>query len=102
MKKRMMLVVSVLLIFSMLLTACGGNAAPAPATSEPAASEPAATEAKVLKLGHIAAPDTAYDNFAKEFARMVEERSEGRYTIDVYPAGQLGVDIVVQIVAISL
>lgn len=90
MKKRMMFAVSVLLILSMLLTACGGNAAPA--ASAPAPSEPAATEAKVLKLGHIAAPDTAYDNFAKEFARLVEERSEGRYTIDVYPAGQLGVD----------
>ena len=94
MKKRGMMLLSVILILSMLLTACGGSAEPAApaAAPAPAANEPASTEAKVLKLGHIAAPGTAYDNFANEFARLVSERSDGRYKIDVYPAGQLGVD----------
>ena len=91
MKKRSMMFLSVLLMVSLLLSACsGGTAAPAQPTEAPAAETP--VQAKEFKLGHIAAPGTAYDNFANEFARLVEERSEGRYTIDVYPAGQLGVD----------
>lgn len=92
MKKRGMLLLSVLLILSMFLTACGGSSESAAAAEAPAANEPAATEVKVFKLGHIAAPGTAYDNFANEFARLVSERSDGRFEIDVYPAGQLGVD----------
>jgi len=92
MKKRGMMLLSVLLILSMLLTACGGTSEPAAPAEAPTANEAASTEAKVFKLGHIAAPGTAYDNFANEFARLVSERSEGRYKIDVYPAGQLGVD----------
>lgn len=93
MKKRSMMMLSVLLMVSLLLAACGGTAAEpaAPATpTTPAENTPA--ETVVYKLGHIAAPGTAYDNFANEFKRLVEERSNGRYEIDVYPAGQLGVD----------
>jgi len=49
-------------------------------------------EQTVFKLGHIANPDTAYDNLANEFKRLVEEKSNGRYSILIYPSGQLGVD----------
>lgn len=45
-----------------------------------------------LKLAHIAAPDTAYDNLAKDFKARVEEATEGRFEVFIYPAGQLGVD----------
>ncbi|MFV0452515.1 MAG: TRAP transporter substrate-binding protein [Propioniciclava sp.] len=49
-------------------------------------------EAQVFKLGHIAPPGTAYDDFAARFGELLEEKSGGRYTIEVYPSGQLGVD----------
>lgn len=45
---------------------------------------------KEIKLGHIAAPNTAYDNWAKEFKRQVEEASNNKYKIIIYGGGQLG------------
>lgn len=91
MKKRgLAVIMAMILLLSLLLTACSAKqeAAPAAGTAEGSSG----SETKVLKLGHIAAPNTAYDNFAHEFKRMIEERSNGRYQIDIYPAGQLGVD----------
>ena len=92
-KKRSML--ALLLVSALLITACGGSgqptAAPTQEQSQPASSEAeTVVEAKVLKLGHIAAPGTAYDNFAVEFKEVLEEKTEGRYTVEIYPAGQLG------------
>ena len=98
MKKSSILLVSLLLVLSILATACAPKTGDTPAATNPPASTPAEApsgekvEATVFKLGHIAAPNTAYDNFANEFKRLVEERSNGKYQIDVYPAGQLGVD----------
>lgn len=89
MKKRNSILVSLVLLVAMLLSACGSSNPPAAPTTQPGTNPP---ETKVLKLGHIAAPGTAYDNFANEFKRQIEEKSNGRYEIDVYPAGQLGVD----------
>ena len=40
-----------------------------------------------LKLNHPAADGGPYDLMAEEFARLVEEKSEGRYVIDIFPAG---------------
>lgn len=45
---------------------------------------------KELKLGHIAAPNTAYDNWAKEFKAQVEAGTNNRYKIVIYGGGQLG------------
>lgn len=71
---------------SLILGACGAG------EKKEAASSSAAPKATVLKLGHIANPGTAYDNYAHEFKRLVEEASGGRYQIDIYPSGQLGID----------
>ncbi len=45
-----------------------------------------------LKLGHQAPDGTAYDILAKTFKQYVEERTNGKYVIDVYSGGQLGGD----------
>ena len=100
MKRLTAMTLTILFVLSaFLLTACGApaatTAAAAAETTAAAAGETtaaAAADAKVFKLGHIAAPGTAYDNFANEFAAQVAAASNGRYKIDVYPAGQLGVD----------
>lgn len=47
-------------------------------------------QVKELKLGHIAAPNTAYDNWAKEFKAQVEAGTGNRYKIVIYGGGQLG------------
>ncbi len=78
-----------------LLTACGGKeeapAAPsAPSTSAPAA--PAAPElpSYTLKFGHGNAPEHAVSVAAQEWADAVAAKTDGRITIEVHPAGQLG------------
>lgn len=89
MKRKSTIIMSLMLALTLFLTACGGGGG----TTAPAGGTTVAEgETKVLKLGHIAAPGTAYDNFAHLFKTKVEEASGGRYTIDIYPAGQLGVD----------
>ena len=97
MKKLMSLLLVLMLVLS-FFTGCSGSASSSASavTTESSTSESNATtetsEPIVLKLGHIANPDTAYDNFAHEFKRLVEEGSNGKYEIDIYPSGQLGVD----------
>lgn len=100
MKKLLVTILSILMIFS-LLTACGGaeEKTPAPAeTSAPAA--PAAAPATAapeeelpsytLKFGHGNSPDQAVSIAAQEWADAVAAKTDGRITIEVYPAGQLG------------
>ena len=97
MKKVLALLLALTCIFS--LAACGssGSASAPTSTSEPAAntSEPAAetiaeVKATHLKLGHPSADGGPYDVMSEEFARLIEEKTEGRYVIDIFPANALG------------
>ena len=98
MGKRSIVLVSLLLVLSILVTACSGgsNATPAATPVTPAAlaaNEPApAVKATVLKLGHQAPAGTAYDILANTFKDFIEERSNGKYKIEIYNGGQLGGD----------
>ncbi|MEG2483732.1 MAG: DctP family TRAP transporter solute-binding subunit [Lachnospiraceae bacterium] len=42
------------------------------------------------KLAHTESKDTMYDMYAKKFAQLINEKSDGRINVDVYPVGQLG------------
>ena len=44
----------------------------------------------ILRAGHTSNIDEPYHLGLLAFARMVEERSEGRVTVDIYPLSQLG------------
>lgn len=46
----------------------------------------------VLKLGHVGDAGGHYDRPAKEFARLVKERSGGKVDVQVFPSSQLGND----------
>jgi len=66
---------------------CGGNTANNP---EPSPAEPVKEEKIVLKLGELN-PDTHVMTIAfREFARIVEDKTDGRIVVEVFPAGQLG------------
>jgi TRAP-type transport system periplasmic protein len=54
------------------------------------ASLPAEGQRIVLKAGHPSNADEPYHAGLLEFARIVEERSGGRVTVEIYPAMQLG------------
>lgn len=49
-----------------------------------------AQEPIVLRAGHSAAPSEPYHVALTKMAELVEERSEGRLKIEVFPASQLG------------
>ena len=104
------------LLFALALVAgaCGGedsspatspapaDPAPAPAaspSSDPAPAEPAAPPAPAdvealpeltLSVGHSGAPDGFADIASVKFKELVEERTDGRFTVEVFPSGQLG------------
>ncbi|RST77375.1 TRAP transporter substrate-binding protein [Siminovitchia acidinfaciens] len=45
-----------------------------------------------FKLGHIAPPDHIWNEAAQKLADELEERSDGRMKMELYPGGQLGSD----------
>lgn len=74
------------LVMALSLVACGKTAEPA----TDGADDGAATEAEyVIKLAGSGIDNHA-DLLNKTFAQLVEERTEGRVTVDYYPALQLG------------
>lgn len=50
----------------------------------------ASGEKETWKLAHTESEDTMYDMWANKFAELVNEKSGGRITVEVYPVGQLG------------
>jgi tripartite ATP-independent transporter DctP family solute receptor len=80
---------SILLILALMmatLVGCGGGAAEEPAGDNGAA------ETYTIKLGHVTQVSHPFHIAAEEFARLVNEKSEGRITVELFPARALGDD----------
>lgn len=105
MKLRKLLSIGFLFLFSLFLVGClEGNELSDDSSTEEETSMAAEDEvvedketdanedAIVLRLGHQAPAGTAYDTLAVKFKEYVEERSNGKYSIDIYNGGQLGGD----------
>ena len=104
MKKVLAILLAAAMVFA--LAACGSKAetpapaasTPAPAASSssstpaPAASTPAKEEAKsyTIKFGHGNAPEDFVSVAVQNWADNVKAATDGRITIEVYPASQLG------------
>src|SRR5699024_2306506 len=83
-KKARNLGVTFLLLGSLLLTACVVNEG---------SEGNAEGETYECKLGHVASgEDHVYNIAAEHLAEELEERSDGRMTMELYPDGQLGSD----------
>jgi len=86
-----------LLLGSILLVACGGGSEESSADSDDStdtedSEETGDGETYEFKLGHIAPPDHIWNQAAENLAEELEERSDGRMTMELYPGGQLGSD----------
>ncbi|MFD1708938.1 TRAP transporter substrate-binding protein [Siminovitchia sediminis] len=71
---------------SFALAACGSSEA---SNSGSATSD----ETITLRLGHQANEGVTYFNSAEKFAEEMEERTDGKIKIEVYPAAQLGNEV---------
>ncbi|MEW6622322.1 MAG: TRAP transporter substrate-binding protein [Bacillota bacterium] len=84
MKKRFILLVLLLIGFMVLVVGCGENK-----------TKPQDTNGKkqvALKLGHVTQTSHPYHIAALAFKEKVESATDGRISIEIYPARQLGGD----------
>jgi TRAP-type transport system periplasmic protein len=87
MKQRRSFIISLLTMICLLvLSACGSSST----SSNSGGSEK--DEKLVLKLGHQAPEDSQYHRYALKFKELVEERTNGKVEIQIYPFRQLGAD----------
>ena len=101
MKKRMSFILAAVLT-AVSLTGCGAGSKPAQTTTSTAAAkeeettekatETASKETIVLRLAETQTETYPATMGAIEFARLVEERTDGRIKIEVFTGGQLGGD----------
>src|SRR5699024_4599309 len=82
---------------TMLLVACGGGDDTTEGDTNTDTDAETSTEGSdgdtyEFKLGHIAPPDHIWNEAAEKLAEELEERSDGRMKMELYPGGQLGSD----------
>lgn len=91
MKKFRILSLFMVLLGTMFLVACGGGDSEEEGSSE-AENKDTEGETYEFKLGHIAPPDHIWNQAAENLAEELEERSDGRMKMELFPGGQLGSD----------
>lgn len=85
-KKFASIVLALIMIVS--LVACSDNSAPKTTDEQPKGE--VTEEAKVIKLGTTVNEEDSFQIAALKFAELVKERTNGSYTIEIYPNGSLG------------
>lgn len=79
--KLFLLLLTALLV--VLLTACSNTSKEEPAKDQEA-------NGYVIKIGHAAAKEHFAQNSFEKFKELVESRSNGKITVEIYPASELG------------
>jgi C4-dicarboxylate-binding protein DctP len=97
-KNNVVFLLSLVLMFSVFLAACGGNEAkPASNNSAGNDSKTSATSSTstksedpiVIKFSHVTSPESPKGKAADLFKTLVEERLAGKVKVEVYPSSQL-------------
>ncbi|WP_366924414.1 TRAP transporter substrate-binding protein [Metallumcola ferriviriculae] len=87
-KSRKTYALIIVLMLSLVVAAgCGGGEAP---SNDESANGANADKAINIKIGHVLAPTHPYQTGLEEFAKLVEEKTEGQVTVDVFHSSQLG------------
>ena len=89
MKRIVSLLLCVLLIVGVMAGCGGAKKEEAPAAAPAAAAPAPAKEAKVLRASTPSDPGAAWTVALETIAKLVEERTNGAYHIDVYPNASL-------------
>jgi len=92
-----LLALSLVCTLGLSLAACGGSSSTSSSASAPAQAEQASSSAQPAQasayhyiMGHGAAEKSIGDLYCLKFKELVEEKSNGRVTVDVYSGSQLG------------
>lgn len=89
MKSRKLASVACIGVATLTLAACGGRGGGA-ATDDESNGTQAGGEEYTLTLGHSVAATAPVNLGSLRFKELVEERSEGRITVEVFPAEEIG------------
>lgn len=91
-RKKSLFLLTILAIFTLLIAACSSDDS---ATNESASvEEDSEGESFTIRFGHhdaeVSYEENPYHAYADTFKQQVEEKSDGRITVDLYPNSQLG------------
>ncbi|MGM9950138.1 MAG: DctP family TRAP transporter solute-binding subunit [Lysinibacillus sp.] len=81
------LLMSMLSIIVLVLAACGGD--DSDKGSSKSGDQYTAEKPLVIKFSHVTSIESVKGKAAEEFARLVDEKTEGRVKVEVYPSSQL-------------
>ncbi|MDR7080020.1 tripartite ATP-independent transporter DctP family solute receptor [Neobacillus niacini] len=85
-KLKMCSILSAILAFSVLLSACGGSTS----TSTESNSKSGDKKEYTIKVSYENQPGEPVDLAAHEWKRLAEEKSKGQIKMELYPSSQLG------------
>ncbi|MDD2587121.1 MAG: DctP family TRAP transporter solute-binding subunit [Syntrophomonadaceae bacterium] len=86
--RRVLSILLSLMLFATLVTGCGGSKQP----SDQSVDNPNSKGTYVFKFAHEEAPGSVQDLYAKQFAKVLEEKTDGRAKVEIFSIGQLGTD----------
>lgn len=81
------LLVTILGVLALALAACGGK--DSSSGDQKSDEQYTADKPLIIKFSHVTAPDSVKGKAADYFAQLVDEKTEGRVKVEVYPASQL-------------
>ncbi|MEI3605230.1 TRAP transporter substrate-binding protein [Pseudogracilibacillus sp. SE30717A] len=85
--KKCNFIVLIAILLVGLLAACGGKSTD---NGSAQSGDSNNKEAKMIKLAHTQAPSHPVHLSMEKFAELVEEKTGGEVTVEIYPSGQLG------------
>ena len=98
MKKRLFAIITIAAMLCMSLVGCGGSSSDTKSESSNSASteskkEDETTNAKPIKIAHYyAETHPSHIVLEKVFKPMIEEKTNGRYVVEIYPNDTLGAE----------
>ncbi|WP_346234701.1 DctP family TRAP transporter solute-binding subunit [Lysinibacillus telephonicus] len=81
------LLLTIISIFALALAACGGGEEGG--GSNKSSEEYTAENPLIIKFSHVTAIDSVKGQAADKFAQLVDEKTEGKVKVEVYPSSQL-------------
>ncbi len=87
MKKKFSLVFAAILSLALVLSACGQGS-----QNQASSDKTEGGKTYKFKLAHIAQASHGWNKTSEKFSEELKTRSNGRMTVDLFPAGQLGTE----------